>query len=116
MLTTFATPAPFGVKIHVAPPDQRRERRYNIPKGMKLRVQTSRQSELLDAELRDISRNGVGLMSPRLISPGESISLPFGSQRIFAQVRYCCPAGAGFVVGALILEVVTEETTPSLRA
>jgi hypothetical protein len=75
---------------------------------MKLRVRTSRQGELLEAELRDISRNGVGLISPRIMAPEASINFPFGSQRIFAQVRYCQPSGTGFVVGALIREVVAE--------
>jgi hypothetical protein len=75
---------------------------------MKLKVRISPQNELVDAELRDISRNGVGLTSPRVIPPGASISFPFGSQRIFAQVRYCSSVGTGFIVGALILEVVVE--------
>jgi hypothetical protein len=75
---------------------------------MKLRVRTSSQNETVDAELRDISRNGVGLISQTVLPPGASITFPFGSQRIFAQVRYCSSSGANFVVGALILEVVAE--------
>jgi hypothetical protein len=47
----------------------------------------------------------VGLLAVGLIPSGTSINFPFGSQRIFAQVRYCCPVGTGYVVGALILEV-----------
>ena len=109
MQTTLEQPpAPFGLKFHVRPPDLRQERRHAIPRGMKLKVQTSPQNELVDAELRDISRNGVGLLTWGVIPPGASISFPFGSQRIFAQVRYCSPAGTGFVVGALILEVLAE--------
>lgn len=107
------TLAPFGIKLHVRPPDLRRERRHAIPRGMTLKVRTSPQNELVDAELRDISRNGVGLISPRLIPTGASITFPFGSQRIFAQVRYCAEDGAGFVVGALILEVVAGDRNPS---
>ena len=107
--TVEQTLAPFGIKLHVRPPDLRRERRHAIPRGMTLKVRTSPQNELVDAELRDISRNGVGLISPRLIPTGASITFPFGSQRIFAQVRYCSPAGASFVVGALILEVVAGD-------
>jgi hypothetical protein len=98
----------FGIEVDVRPPDQRRERRYAIPRGMKLRVRTSGQDAPVDAELRDISRNGVGLISPRILPLGASISFPFGSQQIFANVRYCCPTGTGFAVGALILEVVAE--------
>jgi|SRR5579863_1251131 len=109
MQTTIEpAPAPFGLKLHVRPPDLRRERRHAIPSGMKLKVRTSSQKETVDAELRDISRNGVGLISPSVIVPGASITFPFGSQRIFAQVRYCSSIGANFVVGALILEVVAE--------
>ena len=100
--------AAFGVKVHIRPPDLRRERRHAIPRGMKLKVRISPQNVFVDAELRDISRNGVGLTSPRVIPPGASISFPFGSQRIFAQVRYCSSVGTGFMVGALILEVVAE--------
>jgi PilZ domain len=109
MQTTLEqAPAPLGIEFDIRPPDQRRERRHAIPRGMRLRVQISREDELVDAELRDISRNGVGLISPRVIPPGASITFPFGSQRIFAQVRYCHPAGTSFVVGALISEVVAE--------
>ena len=109
-MQTIAEQAPtsFGIEVDVRPPDQRRERRYAIPRGMKLRVRTSGQDELVDAELRDISRNGMGLLSPRVIPPGASISFPFGSQQIFADVRYCCPVRTGFVVGALIREVVAQ--------
>src|SRR5579864_761354 len=103
------TLAPFGISLHVRPPDLRRERRHAIPRGMTLKVRTSPQNEQVDAELRDISRNGVGLISPRLIPMGASITFPFGSQRIFAQVRYCAQHGGGFVVGALILEVVAGD-------
>jgi hypothetical protein len=101
-------PAPVGVEVDVRPPDQRQERRYAIPRGMKLNVRTSPEDEFVEAELRDISRNGVGLISPRIIALGALISFPFGSRRIFADVRYCCPTGTGFVVGALIREVVAE--------
>jgi hypothetical protein len=93
--------APFGVKLHVRPPDLRRERRHAIPRGMTLKVQTSPRNEVMDAELRDISRNGVGLLTWGVIPPGASISFPFGSQRIHAQVRYCSSVGTGFMVGAL---------------
>lgn len=102
------TPASLGIEVDVRPPDQRGERRYAIPRGMTLKVRTSPDDELVDAELRDISRSGVGLISPRIIALGGSISFPFGSRRIFADVRYCCPTGTGFVVGALIREVVAE--------
>lgn len=111
MPTIIAEQAPtssLGIEVDVRPPDQRRERRYAIPRGMKLSVRTSGQDGLVDAELRDISRNGVGFLSPRIMRPGAPITIPFGSQQIFAQVRYCCSIGTGFVVGALILEVVAE--------
>jgi hypothetical protein len=100
--------APLGIEFDLRPPDQRRERRHAIPRGMKIGLRTSPQRELVDTELRDISRNGVGLISAQAIPPGTSINFPFGSQRIFAQVRYCRPTDAAFVVGALILEVVAE--------
>jgi PilZ domain len=106
--TLEQTPETLGIEVDARPPDQRREPRYAIPRGMKLRVRATGQDQLVDAELRDISRNGVGLLSPRVMVPGASISFPFGSQQIFADVRYCCPTRAGFVVGALILEVVAE--------
>jgi hypothetical protein len=100
--------APCGVTLKVRPPDLRRERRHAIPRGMKLKIQTSPQNELMDAELRDISRSGVGLLTWGVIPPGATISFPFGSQRICAQVRYCSSVGTGFIVGALITEVVAE--------
>jgi hypothetical protein len=118
MQTTLEqAPAPLGIEFDIRPPDQRRERRYALPTGMKLKVRTSAQDQLVDVELRDISRNGVGLISPGIIPPGTSISFPFGSQRIFAQVRYSRASGTGFVVGALILEVVAANGafSPTLK-
>lgn len=106
--TLEQAPDTLSSEVDVRPPDQRKEPRYAIPRGMKLNVRTSPEDEPVDAELRDISRNGVGLISPRVIPPGASIRFPFGSQQIFADVRYCCPTGTGFVVGALILEVVAK--------
>ena len=103
--TLEPAPASFEIKHHISL-DQRRERRYAIPRGMKLKVRTPLREDVVDTELRDISRNGVGLLSTRLIAPGVAIVIPFGSQKIFAQVRYCAPTEAGFVVGAVILEVV----------
>jgi hypothetical protein len=109
-MQTIAEQTPDGIDFDVRSPFQRRERRHPIPRGMKLQVRTSQQQEFVEAELHDISRNGVGFLSPRLLTPGASISFPFGSQqRIFAQVRHCHPNGTSFVVGALILEVVAEQ-------
>jgi hypothetical protein len=106
--TLEKAPASSRTAADVCSPYQRRERRYAIPSGMRLMIRTSGQDQPLAAELRDISRNGVGLRSPKLIAPGASIDFPFGSQRVFAQVRYCCPTRSGFLVGALILEVVAQ--------
>ena len=113
MQTTIApAPASFGGRLHFNPADMRRERRHTLPMGVKIKVQTSPQNKLVDAELRDISRNGVGFIAVGLIPSGTSINFPFGSQRIFAQVRYCCAVGTGFVVGALILEVAERGVHP----
>jgi|SRR5215472_6582665 len=106
--TTETMTAPFEVKADSRASDKRRDRRYAIPRGMKLKVQASPLDDPLDAELRDISRNGVGLLSPKRMAPGASISFPFGSQRVFANVRYCRPSGSLFSIGALIREVVSE--------
>ena len=111
--TVEQTLAPFGIKLHGRPPDLRRERRHAIPKGINLKVRTSPQNDLVDAELRDISRSGVGMLSPRILPAGMPISFPFGSERIFAQVRYCSPDGSSFMVGALILEVVAGDSALS---
>jgi hypothetical protein len=97
-----------GTEADVRSPYQRRERRYAIPSGMRLMIRTTGQDQPVAVELRDISRNGVGLKSPKLIAPGAAIDFPFGSQRVFAQVRYCCRTRTGFLVGALILEVVAQ--------
>ena len=46
---------------------------------MKLAVRTSPQNEHVDAELRDLSLKGVGFISSRLMAPGASITIPFGT-------------------------------------
>jgi hypothetical protein len=76
---------------------------------MKLKIQMSPEEQPAEAELRDISRSGAGLMLKRTIAPGTSITFPFGSQMIFAQVRYCYPAGSGFAAGVVIREILAED-------
>lgn len=102
------TPAQFGIKVDSRAADHRCERRYAIPPGMRLKIQMSPEEQPAEAELRDISRSGVGLMLQRVIAPGTSVTFPFGSQVIFAQVRYCYPAGGGFAAGVLIREILAE--------
>jgi len=85
---------------------------------MKLQIKTPSEDRPAQAELRDISRSGVGLILQQIIPPGTSVTFPFGSNMIFAQVRYCYPAGSEFAAGVVIREILAENGAvyPTLNA
>jgi hypothetical protein len=89
-------------------PERRREPRYAIPRGMKLEVRLPPDRSIVEAELRDLSLNGLGLVAQDFIAPGESITFPVGLEWVVAEVRYCRPEGTGFAIGAFICDIVSQ--------
>ena len=90
----------------IRPEDRRRERRYNIPNPPRVELRIPPQSHAIAADVVNISRNGIGLISHIYIAPGLQIMFLFGDQYVFARVRHCKRLENGFAIGASIRDVV----------
>ena len=89
------------------PNDDRRDfPRYEIPNhfGVALRVLPS--TDVVTAQIQNLSRDGVGLTTDVFIAPGESVTFPVGSDWIVADVRYCNQSDGRFTIGAVITDIV----------
>jgi hypothetical protein len=99
-LVDFLIPGP------TADTDERgTEPRYSIPnQSVDLRIPP--ESQIIRAQVVNVSKNGVGLISRDYINPGLQIMFSFGDQYVFARVRHCNPVEDGFAIGASIRDVV----------
>lgn len=95
-----------GAVSHVRPEDRRRERRYAIPNPPTVELRIPPRSEVIAAEVVNISKNGIGLVSRVYITPGLQIMFLFGDQYVFARVRHCKPLENDYAIGASIRDVV----------
>jgi PilZ domain len=82
--------------------------RYSILNKLNVGLRVLPATDVIAARIRDLSRDGVGLTTNVFIAPGESVTFPVGSDWVVAEVRHCNPAAAGYVVGAMITDVVDE--------
>jgi hypothetical protein len=88
--------------------DRRVFPRYPIPNKLAVQLRILPAPDVIHARIHDLSRDGVGLMTNVFIAPGESVTFPVGSDWVVAEVRHCNPSTAGYVVGALITDIVGE--------
>ena len=88
--------------------DRRVFPRYPIPNKLAVQLRILPTTDVIPASIHDLSRDGVGLMTQVFIAPGESVTFPVGSDWVVAEVRHCRPSAAGYVVGAMITEIVPE--------
>lgn len=91
--------------------DERRERRYPAPAGVKLSLQTPPDAVVEEAELCDISLSGLGIATARYIEPGISVVLRMGTQRIEAEVRHCSTGERGYLAGVLVRRAISERAS-----
>ena len=93
--------------------DRRVFPRYPIPNKLAVQLRILPATDVIPARIHDLSRDGVGLMTNVFIAPGESVTFPVGSDWVVAEVRHCNPGAAGYVVGAMITEIVVEPEAAS---
>jgi hypothetical protein len=94
--------------------DRRVSPRYAIPNNLAVQLRILPTTAVIPARIHDLSRDGVGLMTQVFIAPGESVTFPVGSDWVVAEVRHCIPSAVGYVVGAMITDIVREtEAAPS---
>jgi len=95
-----------GTTVGTRAEDRRDFPRYEIPNhfGVALRVLPS--TDVVPAQIQNLSRDGVGLMTDVFIAPGESVTFPVGSDWVVADVRYCNQSDGRFLIGAMITDIV----------
>ena len=65
-------------------------------------------TDVIPAQIHDLSRQGIGLLTKTFIAPGESISFPVGTDWVVAEVRHCRTQPDGFLIGGVITDIVYE--------
>jgi hypothetical protein len=101
-----ASPVDFRAQeTAVKPEDRRGERRYSIP-NQRVELRIPPESRIIEAQVVNVSKNGVGLIAQHHINPGLQIMFSFGDQYVFARVRHCKPVENGFSIGACIRDVL----------
>jgi len=90
--------------------ERRSEPRFPVVRDVTLRVWMPPDFEIIAGQVRDISRSGVGVITPSYVPPGSEIEFRVGDFQVFAEVRHCRrSATAGFVLGAKINDVVLPD-------
>jgi hypothetical protein len=112
MTSTVLTAKPIGVDGS----ERRLEPRSSFGNGLSLHVRTAAQGGVQQAQLRDMSKSGVGLETRTFIPPGTSLAFTFGLERLVTQVRWCSQTSSGFVVGAEIQEIDSAARQAPLTA
>jgi hypothetical protein len=92
--------------------DRRGEHRYPISNPVSVQLKVSPANEIIEAEVVDVSRNGIGLVAKNYITPGLQIVFRFGEQMVVAKVCHCKPGESGFAIGAIIGDVVANDGEP----
>ncbi len=91
-------------------PERRSEPRFPVVRDVTLRVWMPPDFEIVAAQVRDISRSGVGVVTQTHIPPGSSIEFRVGDFQVFAEVRHCrAGLNGGFVAGAKIIDVILPD-------
>lgn len=67
------------------------------------------QTETVEAELRNLSRHGVALVSQSFAAPGSYISFYFSGARVYGHVRHCRLTRVGFILGARVTDVFSDD-------
>ena len=92
----------------VAHADRRDFPRYPIPNRLDVNLRVLPTTAVIPAQIQDLSREGVGLLTQIFIAPGESITFPVGEDWVVAEVRHCGPAEGGFAVGGFITDIIDK--------
>jgi hypothetical protein len=102
ILSTPAGTTSVGTKTD----DRRDFPRYDIPNHFAVGLRVLPSTEVVTAQIQDLSRDGVGLLTDVFIAPGESITFPVGSDWVVADVRYCRTCDGKYSIGAMITDIV----------
>ena len=88
--------------------DRRIFPRYPVPNKLAVELRVLPATNVIPAQIHDLSRDGIGLATNVFIAPGESITFPVGGDWVVAEVRHCRPNGDGYLVGGVITDIVYE--------
>jgi PilZ domain len=93
----------------VPPADRRDFPRYPIPNRLTVDLRVLPATEVITAQIQDLSREGVGLLTQVFIAPGESVTFPVGEDWVVAEVRHCEPTEGGYAIGAYITDIIDRK-------
>ena len=86
--------------------DRRDFPRYEIPNHFAVALRVLPSTDVVTAQIQDLSRDGVGLITDVFIAPGESVTFPVGNDWVVADVRYCRTRNGKYSIGAMITDIV----------
>jgi hypothetical protein len=88
--------------------DRRVFPRYPMANKLAVQLRVLPATGVIPAQVHDLSRDGIGLLTRVFIAPGESITFPVGTDWVVADVRHCRPYQEGYLVGGVITDIVYE--------
>ena len=107
--TTGSENRPFNEPTIKGSSDDRRIfPRYPIANKLAVYLRVLPATGVIPAQIHDLSRDGIGLLTNVFIAPGESITFPVGADWVVADVRHCHPSPEGYLVGGVITDIVYE--------
>jgi hypothetical protein len=89
--------------------DMRAERRIPTDDPAILQVLSPMSPDHWDVRIRDVSKGGMCVRTPKAIDPGAQVKVQRGTVISCGEVRYCVAVGDMFHVGIRILEVLSQD-------
>src|SRR5262245_10310510 len=86
--------------VHRAPDLVERRQHVRIPTDDLAQVTLG--EDCADVRVMDVSRGGMRLRSPQLLSPGTSVRVKLGDTEVTAVVRYCIAADGAYWAGVQV--------------
>jgi len=86
--------------------EKRREHRIPTDEPGQMQIFSPFSIETIPIQIRDISRNGLKVHTPRLAERGTIVQVIFKGAIILGEVRYCVADGTEFAAGIQIQDVI----------
>jgi hypothetical protein len=101
-------PAPSQLDTEDHYGNRRREPRNKLQDGLKVQVSVPPVEGTIEGELFDVASGGARIVTPVALRLGTIVTFRCGSQRVYAEVRYCRAGMADYRVGLKFNDTVDE--------
>jgi hypothetical protein len=92
--------------------EKRREPRFTTNDSASFQLLNPFSHECWRVWVLDVSKNGLGLFTPRPAIPGSDVKVRMKDCVAFGNTRYCVPTTEGFLVGVQLHDQISCCTTP----